>query len=274
MRSAAYCCIIVLTCQATSGCAGMGAYSPLLPVERALLYRPATTADRAMEEGDVWFNTDDGVRLHGRLFDHPQRRAVILYCHGNAGSVETWSQAAIELQVQHQCAVFVFDYRGYGKSEGTPSEDGLLLDARAARRWLAQKAGVEEKEIVLLGRSLGGGVAVDLAAKDGARGLILESTFSSMPDVAAYHVPWLLPQLMMTQRFNSVEKIKHYTGPLLQCHGEADRLVPLTLARSLFEAAPGRKQFITIAGAGHNDPPNGEFHVALEEFLGSLPKVK
>jgi fermentation-respiration switch protein FrsA (DUF1100 family) len=133
---------------------------------------------------------------------------------------------------------------------------------------------VQEKEIVLLGRSLGGGVAVDLAGKDGARGLILESTFPSMPEVADYHVPWLLPQLMMTQRFNSVEKIKRYTGPMLQCHGDADRLVPISLARSLFEAAPGQKRFITISGAGHNDPPNGAFHEALDEFLGSLPKGK
>ena len=274
MKSAAYCCIIALTCVAITGCAGMGAYSPLLPVERAFLYRPEPTTNRTMEEGEAWFVADDGLRLHGRYFDHPQRRAVILYCHGNAGSVETWSQAAVELQEQHQCAVFVFDYRGYGKSEGTPSEDGLLLDARAARRWLAQKAGVQEKEIVLLGRSLGGGVAVDLAARDGARGLILQSTFSSMPDVAAYHLPWLLPQLMMTQRFDSVEKIKRYPGPLLQCHGAADRLVPITLARSLNEAAPGPKRFITIPGAGHNDPPNGAFHEALDEFLGSLPKAK
>src|SRR5439155_9610288 len=110
----------------------------------------------------------------------------------------------------------VFDYRGYGKSEGVPTEEGLLRDAQAARRWLAQRTGVRESQMVLMGRSLGGAVAVHLAAEGGARGLILESTFSSLPDVAAEHLPWLLPYWMMTQRFDSAEKIKRYQGPLLQ----------------------------------------------------------
>lgn len=255
-----------------SGCAGLGSFSPLLPMERGLLYQPTREAKADDEVGDVWFVADDGVRLHGRFFDHPQRRAVLLYCHGNAGSVETWSQAALELQQRHQCAVFVFDYRGYGKSEGTPSEDGLFRDARAARQWLAQKTGVHEKEIVLLGRSLGGGVAVDLAAKDGARGLILESTFSSIPDVAAHHVPWLLPHLNMTQRFNSADKIKRYHGPLLQSHGDADRLIPISMARNLYDAAPGQKRFVTIPGGGHNDPPSYEMQQAMEEFIHQLSR--
>ncbi|MFT3878266.1 MAG: alpha/beta hydrolase [Gemmatales bacterium] len=271
MKLGCYFCLIAL---ALPGCAGMGSYSPLLPVERAMLYQPERDEGGGEHVTDAWFTTDDGKRLHGRFFDHPQRRAVILYCHGNAGSVETWSMAALELQQQHQCAVFVFDYRGYGKSEGTPSEEGLYQDARAARRWLAQKTGVSEKEIVVLGRSLGGGVAVDLASKDGAKGLILQSTFSSLPDVAAYHVPWLLPHLNMTQRFDSVAKIKNYAGPLLQCHGDVDRLIPISLAQTLYVAAPGQKRFITIPGGGHNDPPNGAFHEALDDFLKKLPDVK
>lgn len=262
-------CLCLLTL-ALPGCAGIGSYSPMLPMERALLYQPERDDGGGAHVTDAWFTTDDGKRLHGRFFDHPQRRAVILYCHGNAGSVETWSMAALELNQRHQCAVFVFDYRGYGKSEGMPSEEGLYQDARAARRWLAQKTGVSEKEIVVLGRSLGGGVAVDLAAKDGAKGLILQSTFSSLPDVAAYHVPWLLPHLNMTQRFDSVAKIKNYPGPVLQGHGDADRLIPISLAQKLYEAAPGQKRFITIPGGGHNDPPNGMFHDALNEFLRKL----
>lgn len=271
MKPADYFCLFAL---ALPGCSGMGSYSPLLPMERALLYQPERDDGGGEHVTDAWFTTDDGKRLHGRFFDHPQRRAVILYCHGNAGSVETWSMAAQELQQQHQCAVFVFDYRGYGKSEGTPSEEGLYQDARAARRWLAQKAGVSEKDIIVLGRSLGGGVAVDLASKDGARGLILQSTFSSLPDVAAYHVPWLLPQLNMTQRFDSVAKIKNYTGPVLQCHGDADRLIPISQAQTLYAAAPGQKRFITIPGGGHNDPLSAAFHEALDEFLSKLQHYK
>ena len=149
-------------------------------------------------------------------------------------------------------AVLVFDYRGYGKSEGKPDEPGVLADARAARTWLAEKAGVAENRIVLMGESLGGAVAVDLAA-DGARALILENTFSSMPDVAAYHYPWLPVRLLMRTQFNSVAKIRSYHGPLYQSHGDRDSIVPLQLARRLFDAANEPKRFLLVEGADHND---------------------
>jgi len=184
--------------------------------------------------------------------------------------VESLTQAASELQERHQCAVFLFDYRGFGHSEGTPTEDGIYLDARAARQWLAARTGIQPSDVVLVGRSLGGGVAVELAAQDGARGLVLQSTFSSLPDVAASHLPWVFPHLMMTQRFDSIEKIKHYRGPLLQCHGSADELVPLESAKKLFNAASGAKYFITIPGANHNDPPNLAFEEELDRFLSDL----
>ena len=175
------------------------------------------------------------------------------------------------LREQHHVAVLLFDYRGYGRSEGTPDEQGILRDARAARCWLAERTEVAESDIVLMGRSLGGAVAVDLAAEDGARGLVLASTFSSLPDVAAHHVPWLLPRWNMTQRFNSAEKIARYKGPLLQAHGDADRLVPIQSARKLYEAANEPKQFLVIPGADHNDPQNEEFRERLDRFFDQLP---
>jgi fermentation-respiration switch protein FrsA (DUF1100 family) len=249
----------------------MGTYSPLFSVEQAMLY-PGLPDTSPAQPSDVFFTTDDGVRLHGRYFESPESRAVILYCHGNAGNVETWSATARELQERHRCSVFLFDYRGYGKSSGTSSEEGLRCDARAARRWLATRASVTEKEIVLLGRSLGGGVAVDLASRDGCRGLILQNTFSSLPDVAAWHAPWLLPRWLMTQQFCSVEKIRQYPGPLLQCHGDADTLIPLELSKRLHAAAPGPKRFVVQHGGGHNDPPSEEYQRALGEFLQSLDR--
>lgn len=250
------------------GCALSGSYSPLLPLEQAAIYHPSKPAlvVKKTDVEEVWFTTVDGVKLHGRFFNCTEPKAIILFCHGNGGSVETWTPAAEQLQVQHQCAVFLFDYRGYGFSGGTPSEEGLYLDARAARQWLAARMGISTADVVLLGRSLGGAVAVELA-REGAQALILESTFSSLPEVAAYHVPWALPHLMMTQRFNSLEKIKEYRGPLLQCHGDADQLVPLDLAKKLFDAAPGVKKFITIPGANHNDPPNQSFEHELDILL-------
>ena len=99
-----------------------------------------------------------------------------------------------------------FDFRGYGRSEGTPNEQGILQDARAARAWLARRTGMAERDIILFGRSLGGAVAVDLAAADGARALVLVSTFTSLPDVARYHVPWLPASMIMTQRLDSLAK--------------------------------------------------------------------
>ena len=162
-----------------------------------------------------------------------------------------------------------FDYRGYGRSEGTPSEAGVLADARAARTWLARRAGIGENQIVLMGRSLGGAVAVDLAA-DGARGLVLESTFTSMPEVGHAAMPWLPVRTLMQTQFNSLAKISNYHGPLLQSHGTADRLIPYAMGRQLFEGANEPKQFIAIAGGDHNDPQPTTITRRSSSFWGRL----
>ncbi len=259
------------------GCAALGPFSPLRPVERALVFAPSpSTTEAAPEPGGqvVSFTTDDGVRLQGHLFEHPEPRAVALFCHGNAGSLESWSEVGRQLSEQHQLTVLAFDYRGYGHSAGSPTEVGVLRDGRAAQAWLARHAGIQKTDVVVIGRSLGGAVAVDLAANEGARGLVLESTFSSLPDVAAVHAPWIMPHLNMTQRLNSAGKIASYRGPVLQCHGDADRLIPLKLARKLHAAIPGKKRFEVIPGADHNDPQGAAYAQALDEFLESLPHVR
>jgi hypothetical protein len=117
-------------------------------------------------------------------------------------------------------------------------------------------------------------VAVDLAAADGARGLVLASTFSSLPDVASHHFPWAMPYWMMTLRLNSADKIERYHGPLLQSHGDADRLIPLSSAQKLFDAAPDPKRFVVIRGADHNGPQDEEYRQALDEFIAGLPPVR
>lgn len=258
------------------GCASLGPLSPLVPVERALVYqpRPFPESDSLPENlpfEDAWFEAADGTQLHGWFLGHPKPRAVALFCHGNAGNIVSRGETLKILQERHGLAVMTFDYRGYGKSEGKPSERGILQDARAARAWLASRAGVEETEIVLMGRSLGGAVAVDLAAQDGARGLVLASTFSSLPDAAAHHMPWMFPNLNMTQRLNSAGKIGNYSGPLLQSHGDKDQLIPIELGRKLFDAAGEPKQFFVLPGAGHNDPQPEEYRRVFDEFIASLP---
>jgi fermentation-respiration switch protein FrsA (DUF1100 family) len=165
----------------------------------------------------------------------------------------------------------IFDYRGYGRSEGAPDEEGILLDARAARRWLAARANTTEEQIVVMGRSLGGAVAVDLAARDGARGLILESTFTSLPDVAVDHYPFVPAGLVMRNRFDSLSTIARYHGPIVQSHGTADRTVPFHLGRQLFEAANEPKLFFEIEGGDHNDPQPRAWYDALSRFVESLP---
>lgn len=220
---------------------------------------------------DATFAAEDGTQLHGWFLEHPNPRAVILLAHGNAGNLTHRVLRVWELRERHRVSVMVFDYRGYGKSEGEPDERGVLQDARAARKWLAERAGVSERDIVLMGRSLGGGVMVDLAANDGARGLVLESTFTSLPDVARNVMPLLPVGWLMTNRLDSLSKIARYHGPLLQSHGDADQLIPIAQAHKLHAAATGRKQFVTIEGGGHNSRQSEEYQRKLDAFIASLP---
>ncbi|MCI0704143.1 MAG: alpha/beta hydrolase [Planctomycetia bacterium] len=253
------------------GCTWLGGR----PLEDSVVFQPRTypNGDWTAEPGieDAWFESADGTRLHGWFAEARAPRAVVLYAHGNAGNVSDWRFALQLFRDRLNTSVLVFDYRGYGRSEGTPSEAGVLTDARAARRWLAARTNVREQDIVLVGRSLGGGVAVDLAAKDGARGLILESTFTSLPDTAASYFPLLPVRGLMRTRLDSLAKIPNYHGPLLQTHGDADRIVPYALGRKLFNAANEPKLFVSVPGGGHNGPPSREYLTALDQFLGSLP---
>ena len=223
---------------------------------------------------DVWFTTADGVKLHGWYAAREDPRAVVIFAHGNAGNV-THRQFMLRLWNQRlHSSILMFDYRGYGRSEGSPDEAGLYADARAAHAWLAERAQLKPAEIVVMGESLGGAVAVDLAAELGARGLVLVSTFSTMPDVAAYHVPWLPVRRIMQNRFESVNKIGNYHGPLLESHGTADTVVPIDSARTLFAAANGPKRWVQIPDGGHNDPPTSQLIDAFDEFLTQLPPMR
>jgi uncharacterized protein len=254
------------------GCASLGPVSPLLPVERAMVFHPAkypagdwTPTDLGAE--DAWFEAEGGPKLHGWLVANSQPRAVALFCHGNAGNLTTLADSLRILSVRHGLTVMTFDYRGYGRSAGKPSEAGILADARAARKWLAERTGVAESDIILMGQSIGGAVAVDLAAEDGARALVLASTFTSLPDAAASHMPWLLPRWNMTMRMDSLAKIRKYKGPVLISHGDADEVIPFAEGQKLFDAAPGTKRFFREPGGKHGDGRSEGYRVAFEDFL-------
>jgi fermentation-respiration switch protein FrsA (DUF1100 family) len=247
----------------------------MMGMENSLIFFPSVYPDGywnppGLAFEDAWFRAADTTKLHGWYVPHDRPRAVVLFAHGNAGNLShRWD--LLESLQELGVAAMIFDYRGYGRSEGSPSETGVLDDARAARHWLAQRAGIDESEIVLMGESLGGAVMVDLAAKDGARALVLESTFTSLPDVAAYHYPWLPVRLFMRARLDAAAKIGNYRGPLLQFHGDADTIIPCEIGRRLFQAAREPKEFVTLVGHDHNDPRPPEFFVALDRFLAHLP---
>ena len=219
---------------------------------------------------NISFESADGTRLHGWYVPHDQPRAVILFSHGNAGNLSHRAETARVLNNLVGTSVMLYDYRGYGRSEGRPNENGLVADGRAARQWLAERENIDPRDVIIMGRSLGGAVAVDLA-QDGARGLVLESTFTSIPEMAAVHYPWLPFRRLIRNRFDSVTKIGAYQGPLLQSHGTADRVVPFEIGRRLHDAANVPKQFLVIEDGDHNDPQPREFYDALIEFLDRLP---
>lgn len=219
---------------------------------------------------NVYFHAPGGPRLHAWFVPHAAPRAVVLFAHGNGGNL---SHRADLLRVLHdslKVSTLAFDYRGYGRSEGKPSEQGVMDDARAAAAWLAERTGFRPKDLVLYGESLGGAVVVDLAAANGARALVLENTFSNLTDVAAHHYPRLPAKSLIRSRFDSTAKIKDYHGPLLQFHGEADSIIPIELGRRLFAAANEPKEFVVIPGADHNEPRRPEFYAALDLFLSRL----
>jgi len=250
----------------------LGVIILMMFLERAMIFFPSSYPEGDWNPAglvfeDAWFEAPDGTRLHGWYVPCEHPRAAVLYCHGNAGNITHRAGILSRLHDQTRVSVLIFDYRGYGRSEGRPDEAGVLADARAARDWLARREGIEPGDVVLLGRSIGGGVAVDLAARDGAGALVLESTFTSLPDVAAHHYPWLPVRRLMRTRFDSLSKIANYHGPLLQSHGNADTIVPYPLGRQLFEAGNEPKQFITIPGGDHNDSQPEGYYETLSAFL-------
>lgn len=242
-------------------------------IERTLVY-PAPSRKRGdweprwLDNEDVWFPSVDGTKLHGWYVPHPEPRHVILYAHGNGEHVGNQVNVVLRLQATLSASVFVYDYRGYGQSKGRPTESGLIADGLAAQQWLAERTGMLPEDLVLMGRSLGGGVSIAVAAERGARAVIVEATFSRMVDAARYNYPWLPVRMFMRDRYDSISRLARFNGPFFQSHGSLDEVVPIQLARRLFDSAPSRhKQFYEIVGGRHNEPQPPGYYTALDEFL-------
>jgi fermentation-respiration switch protein FrsA (DUF1100 family) len=219
---------------------------------------------------DVTFVTQDGVRLHGWYCPVPRPRGVFLMAHGNAGNITHRVDRITSWQRSLNVAVFVFDYRGYGRSAGRPNEPGVYQDARAAYRWLTTDQGIAPDDVVFFGESLGTAVVLQLATEVAPRALILESPFTSAVDVGQQAFPWLPVRWIMRNRFASMEKIGQYHGPLLIIHGTQDTVIPFTMGQALFARANEPKRFYAVTGADHNEVAvvGGRLYIeAMDAFL-------
>ncbi len=232
----------------------------------------AVEAGRTMSRiEDVWLTTADGVRIHAWLLGPRKGKVdelpVFLWFHGNAGNNAGWLPR-YETMVDLPARVLAVDYRGYGKSEGTPSEDGLYRDADAAWEYLTRERGIPPGRIFIYGFSLGGAVAIDLASRVRAAGLVIESSFTTLPEVAAAHYP-VIPKSIIRTKMDSLSKIGKIAGPKLFFHSPSDEVVPYGLGRRLFEAASGPKEFLEVEGAGHNET----FEAAGERLFDAVRRL-
>lgn len=198
---------------------------------------------------EINFKNKDNLFLNSWFIPSPRNKKTVLFFHGNAGNI---SHRLEKIVFWHNLGfnLFIFDYRGYGKSQGKPEEIGLYEDARAAYDYLLEQKKLSEKEIVLFGESLGGAVAIDLATRINASSLIAESTFSSAADMAKLIYPYV-PSSVIKSRFDSVSKVKNIKMPKLFMHSLNDEIVPFKFGKKLFEAASEPKDFLEIRG-GHN----------------------
>lgn len=222
---------------------------------------------------DCFFTAPDGVRLHGWYAPQAGAQHTLLWCHGNAGNISHRLDHIKMLLEQVRANIFILGYRGYGRSEGSPDEEGLYKDAQAAYDYLASQKNVQAQHVVLYGQSLGGAVVIDLALARPCAGLIIESSFTSAKDMAKKVFPFLPIHYFLGVKFDSAAKIKQLHVPVLIMHGTEDEVVPFELGQQLFAAANEPKEFYPISGARHNDPylVGGEaYYARIREFIEKL----
>lgn len=226
--------------------------------------------DVGLEYEEICFQAADKVKLNGWLVPCKQARYTLIFCHGNAGNL---GHRLEKIKFFHELGlnVFIFDYRGYGKSKGKPSEAGIYRDAQAAYEYLLF-CKVPPERIISYGESIGGAVAIDMASKNKVGALIVGDTMTSAKEmVEEFFI--IIPHWVFSSRFDSLRKIKYVTVPKLMIHSINDEIVPYSLGRRLFEAATSPKEFLKIRG-GHNScffESKQLLHAAIGDFLKRLP---
>lgn len=247
---------------------GLGAI--VLIFQSRFLYYPHRKLERTPEDvglayEDVHFSAGDGVKLHGWFVPAPGGRPVgaVLFCHGNAGNISHRLVSVAQFN-RMGLDVLIFDYRGYGRSEGKPGEKGTYLDAEAAWDELVGR-GIAPERIVVFGRSLGGAVAARIARDRGSAALIVESAFTSVPDMAARMLPIYPARLLVRFRYNTVEHVGKVGCPVLVVHSRDDEMIPFKHGRRIFQAAGEPKEFLELTGS-HNEG----FLSAGQEYEGAV----
>jgi fermentation-respiration switch protein FrsA (DUF1100 family) len=226
--------------------------------ERSNLFFPSgdifqTPGDHGLDYEDVRFDSN-GNSLHGWYIQGDEKQ-VVLWLHGNAGNVADRADMAAAMNRALGVSSFLFDYRGYGLSNGRPTEKGLYEDAAAAYRWLTESKGIAPGDIYLYGHSLGSVVAVDLALGEGedAGGMVLESPFTSARDMARMIYSGIPVDLLMSLKLDNTGRVGKVAAPVLVIHGDADLTIPFEMGRKVFDAATEPKRFLAIPGADHSD---------------------
>ncbi len=249
-------------------------------LDNSLLFFPSkgitnTPADVGLYFEDVSFFASDGTQLHG-WFVPGTSDDTLVWFHGNAGNISNRVDNVLLLSRNLGVNVFIFDYRGYGRSEGKPSEQGIYLDADAALEYLRSRDDIDSSKLILFGRSLGGAVAAEMAVRHTAKAVIMESSFTSVKAMARSVRPWFavfLPtHLLVRSRFDSLANMPNIQIPVMIVHGDRDETVPFSMGRELFAAANQPKRFYTIEGANHNNTHlvgGARYFNALREFINN-----
>jgi fermentation-respiration switch protein FrsA (DUF1100 family) len=245
-------------------------------VQPRLLYYPdvptraltATPGRIGLDYESVALSTDDGVRLSAWFIPHPAPRATLLFFHGNAGNL---SHRLESIRLFHELglAVFIIDYRGYGESEGRPTEAGTYIDATAAWRYLVETRQIPPQDIVIFGRSLGGAIAAELASRTRPGALILESAFTSVPNMAARLYPWLPVRSISRFRYDTRRALDTIACPVLIIHSREDEVIPFAEGEQLYAHAREPKRFLELRG-GHGDGflvSGGRYMQGIDDFL-------
>lgn len=228
----------------------------MIASQKKFIYFPEreiiTTPEKAgLRYEDVFFETADGVKLNGWFIYSGWEKEVILFCHGNADNISYFINE-IKQFGGIGFNVFIFDYRGYGKSGGKPGESGIYLDAEAAWDWLIEWKNFSPEDIVVIGRSLGGAIAAHLAAKHKPGWLVLESAFTSIEDMIRVKYPFLPPRFFLKHHYRTVEDVRAVKCPVLVVHSRDDKEVPFAHGLRIFEAASEPKEFLEIKGSHRN----------------------